>query len=115
MRDRLILRERRAVIRAQGFALDVLDQSPAVVGVGQDADREVALGHDLEQQDVAAERAAVRGHAQRADAAASATPRPISSSVHCFCSCGVRISSSDARDSTRSPFAAVPSPRWNFA
>jgi hypothetical protein len=69
MRDGVIGRERGAVVRRQGRALDVLDQPPAVLRVGENADREIALGHDLEQQDVAGKRPPVRGHAQRTDRA----------------------------------------------
>ena len=52
MCDRLVVRERCALIRLQRGAFDVLNQAPSVLRVGQDADGEVPLRDDLEQQDV---------------------------------------------------------------
>jgi hypothetical protein len=57
---------------SQRGALDILDQPPAVAGVGEDTDREIALGNELEQQDVTAQRAAMRGGANGSDRFANA-------------------------------------------
>jgi hypothetical protein len=54
MRDRLVRRERGAQVRPERLALDVLDEAPPGVRVRQDGDREVAVGDELEQQDVPA-------------------------------------------------------------
>jgi hypothetical protein len=51
--------QRQPLERAQGFALDVLKQSPAFVMVREDGHSEVEFRDQLEQQDVA-ERAAMR-------------------------------------------------------
>ena len=69
VRDALVQRVRRAEIGLQRLALDVLDQPPADVRVRENRDREIALGNDLEQQDVAGQRAAMRGGANRTDGA----------------------------------------------
>src|SRR5262245_8135078 len=69
VRDGLVRRVGNAEVRLQRFTFDVLNQPPAAVRVREDRDREVALGHDLEQQDVPAERAAVAERTQRPDAA----------------------------------------------
>src|SRR4029079_6718773 len=52
MRDRLIHRVDRVKVRLEGFAFDILDQSPTAVRIGQDCDRKVPLRHDLEKQNV---------------------------------------------------------------
>ena len=69
VRDRLIERVRRAQIGLQRFALDVLIQAPTGIRVRENGDGKVPLRYDFQQQDMSAQRAAVRCRADRANVA----------------------------------------------
>ena len=102
MRDGLIRRVTETEIRLERLPLDVLNDAPASIRIGQDGDGEVAFRRRS--------RAAgcVRPSVPPCDAVRTppivrrCQPMPMSSSVLCLRNCGARNSSSDSRRNIRS-------------